>query len=57
VSQLLETVTQDVRYAVRGFRRRPLFALTAILTLAFAIGANTAIFSMVRAVLLRLAQS
>jgi putative ABC transport system permease protein len=53
VSQLLETVTQDVNYALRGFCRRPLFALTAILTLALAIGANTAIFSMVRAVLLR----
>ena len=53
MSRFLETVRQDVRYALRGFRRRPLFALTAILTLALAIGANTAIFSMVRAVLLR----
>jgi len=38
---------------VRGFRRRPLFALVAILTLALAIGGNSTIFSMIRAVLLR----
>src|SRR5439155_19531798 len=53
VNQLLETVSQDVHYALRGFRRRPLFALTAIVTLALAIGGNCAIFSMIRAVLFR----
>jgi putative ABC transport system permease protein len=53
MSQLLETALQDIRYAFRGFRRRPLSALTTILMLALAIGGNSAIFSMIRAVLLR----
>ena len=53
MSQLLETALRDIRYAFRAFRRRPLSALTAILTLALAIGANSAIFSMISAVLLR----
>jgi putative ABC transport system permease protein len=53
VSQFLETVSQDVRYALRGFRRTPAFALTAMLTLALPIGGSSAIFSMIRAVLLR----
>src|SRR5215470_4918885 len=53
MGQLQETVRQDARYALRGFRQRPLFAATAILTLALAIGGNTAIFSMIRAILLR----
>ncbi|HEV2448679.1 MAG TPA: ABC transporter permease, partial [Candidatus Sulfopaludibacter sp.] len=44
---------RSVRYALRGFRRSPEFALTAILTLALGIGACTAIFSVVDRILFR----
>ena len=49
----METIFGDVRYAVRSLIRAPLFAVAAILTLALGIGANTAIFSVIRSVLLR----
>src|SRR5437870_5592179 len=50
---LLETISQDSLYALRTLRKNPAFAVTAVLTLALGIGANTAIFSVIRAVLLK----
>lgn len=50
---LLGTVMQDIRYALRGFRRNPLFTVTVIATLALGIGATTAVFSVVDRVLFR----
>ena len=49
----LSDLWQDLRYATRTFWRHPAFAAATILTLALGIGANTAIFSIVNAVLLR----
>jgi putative ABC transport system permease protein len=48
-----ESLLQDARYAMRGIVRAPVFSLIVIMTLAIGIGANTAIFSAVYAVLLR----
>lgn len=49
----METLLLDVRYALRQIRRRPVFTVVAALSLAIGVGANTAIFSAVSAVLLR----
>lgn len=47
------TVAQDVRYALRGFRRNPVFTLSVLVTLALGIGATTAVFSFVDRILFR----
>ena len=49
----LETLLQDLRYAVRGLLRHPMFALTAIVAAALGVGATTAVFSAVDRILFR----
>jgi putative ABC transport system permease protein len=50
---LVDSVGRDLRYALRGLARRPMFTFAAVLTLALGIGATTAIFSVVYSVLIK----
>lgn len=52
MSNLLETVAADCRYALRGLRRNPVFTLTAVVVLGLGLGATTAVFSVMDSVIL-----
>jgi len=52
-TQLIETVLQDIRYALKSFRRSPTFMLTVVGTIALGLGLNTALFTIFNAYVLR----
>jgi predicted permease len=52
-THLIEDALTDVRYALRGFRRSPMFVLTVVATIALALGLNTALFTIFNAYVLR----
>ncbi len=49
----MQTLLQDLRYALRQLRHAPTFTLTALLTLGIGIGATTAIFTLTQAIMLK----
>ena len=53
IASWMETLLKDFRYALRQFARNPVFTAVAVVSLAIGIGANTAIFSVMNAILLR----
>jgi len=53
MTRWIESISQDLRYAVRGLRKAPGFTLVVVLTLAIGIGGTTAVFSVINGILLR----